>query len=166
MFDKIFKDWITKKSDSHVKWIDYMADETGLDPAEWFSLYLGELGHYAGDGFLISMSDSFSFFIYKKFEQLFMKYIPPRGHSMYNTPYLFDSFSVDVDLYQQKIVYENVSELATINNSLSVEQRMDLFQHKLYRYIMNETKTEIFTKKEIRQLKLKKINEVNSKNKE
>jgi hypothetical protein len=45
--------------------------------------------------------------------------------------------------------------------TLTIDQRQELMKDKLFSYIVNKTNLKIFSKKEIRYLKLKKLNEFN-----
>jgi hypothetical protein len=69
--------------------------------------------------------------------------------------YNIETAGVQIDFdYEEE---DEIKEIEELIRSISVDGKVELMKNKLFSYIINQTKLEIFSKKDIRYLKLKKL---------
>ena len=159
-FSTIFYDYIHNKTDYQLQVIDKICSELEINSTIWFSLFRKrDCPDHPGTQFLDEMLPNFIFYINGEFEKVLHKYFPPRGYNIYKEPYLiFDSFEIKYDS-EIGFFMEDEKELEEMLKTLTLSQKQDLMQNKLFFYIVNQTKFEIYNKRNIRALKLKSIKE-------
>jgi len=160
-FKKLFFDWMTNKVDYQVEAIDKICNELGMFPNEWFSKYLNRNAKdYSGSDFLVEMLPDFVWYISKEFQKPLHKYIEPKGYNIFKEPYLAIGLNLKYNLNTGfSIKKKNKKKFIKLCSVLTLTQKQDLMTDKLFSYIVNQTNLKIFSKKELRALKLKKINE-------
>jgi hypothetical protein len=161
-FKEIFDKWISKKVDFQIFEIDKIAKSLDINTKDWFNHYLSRSsGDYTGVDILNELLSNFTFDISRKFEKLLCKYLPPAGFNIHNEPYL--GFFINYDIkYGFFLTKGNKRHIKILLKKLNISQKEELLKNKLFLYIIKETKLKIFSKKEIRFLKLKNINEYSS----
>lgn len=160
-FKKLFYDWTGKKVDHQIACIDKICSELNISPNNWFSVYLSRNAKdYSGADFLSEMFSDFIWFVGKEFQKPLLKYIKPEGYSIYNEPYLALSLNLKYNLQSGfSVKKKNKKKFVKFCSVLTLDQKQDLMTDKLFSYIINQTNLNFFSKKELRALKLKKINE-------
>ena len=160
-FNNIFDKWIEDTCRNQVDAITKICDELEIDPTNWFKndyLSYRTLGDFSGYDIINQMLDQFVFHIYKEFEKPLFKYVKPHGLNIYKKPYL----ALDLNLrYDDGFYFTNKKKVRKLGKTLTLEQKEDLMTDKLFSYIINKTNSEFFSRKEIRMLKLRKLNEFN-----
>jgi len=161
-FKKIFNDWINNKVDYQIDAIDKICNELNIQPNEWFSHYLNRnSGDFSRADILNEMLSYFLFYISNEFQKPLFKYITPKGHNIYNEPYLGLGFNLKYNLesglYIKKKQRKKFRKFCDEN--LTFDQKKDLlYNDNLFSRIINKTNLKIFSKREIRTLKLQKLN--------
>ena len=160
-FKEVFDNWIKIKTESQVEVISEICKDTDIDPKVWFTHYISRHGgDCSGTQILNDMGETFAYYVETKFQDLFLKYLEPKGYNIYKEPYLgldFDLVIKNKKLYAKKYHKKNFRKMC---KKLTLEQRLELSENKLISYVVSQTNLKMFSKKEIRFLKLKKINEV------
>lgn len=162
-FSDSFKNWLINKVDYQLEIIDKICAELDIDAKEWFILFKKRnLGDYTGDQFLGELSESFIFYINGEFEKSLLKYLPPKGYSIYKTPYLSLELTIKYDLKTGFYIRQTSDhrEFYNLIKKLTLDQKEDLMTNKIFSHIVNQTKLEIFSKRDIRYLKIKHLNEI------
>lgn len=158
-FKDVFNSFIEKETEKDIKIISDLCLKMNIDPSEWFKHYIErDTDYFTGIDFLSELLDKFLFYIQNKFDECMMKYIPESGSNIFGEPYL----SIDYEIVYNKDglnikKYKNISRF--IKKNLTISQKEDLMKNILFSYIVNETNLEIYSKKDIRYLKLKKLSE-------
>ena len=157
-FSTIFYEYIQRKTFHQLQVIDKICSELEIDPAEWFSLFRKrDCPDHPGTEFLSEMLPNFVFYINREFEKTLYKYFTPSGYNIYKEPYLtFESFKLKYDT-EIGFIMNGEEELKKMIETLKLNQKQDLMQNKLFFYIVNQTKFEIYNKRNIRALKLSNI---------
>lgn len=156
-FKDLFNSWITINTNSQLETIDEICKLLDIKADDWFSNYFHR-NDFTGDSFLHELRSDFVFYISGEFEKQLLKYIEPSGYNIYKHPYL----SVDLDLDYNKEIGFFVCSDEGFNKyvkKLTLNQKIDLMQNKLFSTIVIQTKLEIYSKNDIRALKLKSLNE-------
>lgn len=168
-FEKFFKSWIDNKVSKQLKIIDEISKEIDIDSKDWFmnDFLSNSLGDHAGDEFLDVLLENFVCYLCYKFEDLFKGYIEPLSYSSYNNKPIYGMYiSIGYNYKKNCLVidgYNTTEEIQYIKKtllSLTTENKIELMKNKLFVYIINNTKFDVFTDKEIRKLKLKNLNEI------
>ena len=160
-FKNLFYDWVTNKVDYQVEAIDKICTELDIYPNEWFSKYLNRNANdYSGSDFLSEMLSDFVWHISREFEKPLVKYIKPEGYNIFKEPYLAIRLNLKYNLANGfSIKKKNKKKFKKFCSVLTLTQKQDLMTDKLFSYIIIQTNLNIYSKKELRALKLKKINE-------
>lgn len=162
-FKDIFGEWLGKRVDSQIESIDEICAELNIDASGWFfNNYLKSrnVGNYSGYDILNEMQSHFIFFLSNEFQKPLFKYLEPHGKNIYNEPYL--GLDLGLEFKSKKGLYfSDKKGFKELKNKLSLSQKEDLMTDKIFGYIINKTNSKLFTKKEQRLLKLKKLNEYN-----
>jgi len=165
-FEDYFKSWINWKVEKQLKAIDIISNETGVDASDWFKngFMKRGIGDYSGDNFLDDLLENFVCHLSREFDKLFKGYLPISHSNMYKEEsygtfmalvYNKKSNGVKIDMrYETK---NEISEIVERIKSIPVEQRLGLMKNKLFSYIINQTKLEIFSNNDMRYLKLKNL---------
>ena len=160
-FKDFFIGWIDKKTAYQISVIDKICIDLNIDSSDWFNnKYRRNFGDYTGTDFLKEMLSSFLFFVEHNFSAILLKYLEPDGINIYKEPYIC---IFDYELgYQNDKLYlnkENRKNFRKKITPLTLTQKTELMQNELFSYVVNQTNLKIFSKKEIRALKLRAINE-------
>lgn len=164
-FNDVFNDWIFDKINFQIEAIDKICDELDYDPLIWFrTQYIGrDCKDYTDTEFIKEMLSGFVWHLSQEFDKVLLKYLPPSGYNIYKEPYL--SLNMDLTYNLKKGFYirnkKGKKNFRNLIKILTIDQRQELMTDELFSYIVNKTKLKIFSKKEIRYLKLKKLNEFN-----
>jgi len=159
-FRNVFDSWISKKTNKQIKEIDKICLKLNIDPTEWFNEYTSSrsLGEYVGIDFLKEMLSSFIFYVSKKFDEPIKKLLPIKGYNIYKEPI----YGVLTELsYDHKdgfyFTKSEKMELKELLKTFTIEQKEELMEDRIFSHIILQTKFKLFSKREIRALKLKKI---------
>ena len=165
-FETIFNNWISSKVEFQLKIIDNIASETGVDPEKWFieNFLRRQLGDYTEDDFLNVLLQEYISYLSNEFDKIIGVYLESDKHNIYGEPiydiyitleYDFDNNNIFInEEYGERVNIEKVIQSVSLNN------RSVLMKNKLFSYIINKTNLNIFSKKDIRALKLKQLNEI------
>jgi hypothetical protein len=165
-FETIFNNWISSKVEFQLKIIDNIASETGVDPEKWFigNFLRQQLGDYTEDNFLNVLLQEYISYLSNEFDKIIGVYLESDKHNIYGEPiydiyitleYDFDNNNIFInEEYGERVNIEKVIQSVSLNN------RSVLMKNKLFSYIINKTNLNIFSKKDIRALKLKQLNEI------
>jgi len=165
-FETIFNNWISSKVEFQLKIIDNIASETGVDPEKWFieNFLRRHIGDYTEDDFLNVLLQEYIGYLSNEFDKIVGVYLESDKHNMYGEPiydiyitleYDFDNNNIFInEEYGERVDIEKVIQSVSLNN------RSVLMKNKLFSYIINKTNLNIFSKKDIRALKLKQLNEI------
>lgn len=164
-FENIFNNWIDKKTKHQIEIIDEICEKSGVDANDWFkNYYLNRYqDEFSESDILDELLNYFAYYLEDKIQEQFIKYIEPDGYSIYNTPYLSD-FSPDTIIKIKsdgsfKIKY-NKKEYKNILKRLKLKEKEELLKNKLFFYMVEQTNLKIFSKKDIRYLKLRKLSDI------
>ena len=163
-----FNNWVYERTDYQLDAIDKICIDLDIYPNQWFSHFLNRnVGDYSGTEFMREMLSDFVFYVSNQFSNRLLTYLPPEGYNIYNEPYLGLNLNLVYHLHEGfKIKKKNRKRFVKVCKNLTLTQKKELMQDKLFSFIVNQTKLKIFNKKEIRALKLGQINEYNRKNQE
>lgn len=162
----IFKNWIDEKIENQLSIIDEICENTDLDPKLWFDEFINyDIGTHSGYDFLESLFDNFSVHLKSEFEKNFLKYVKPEGYNIYNQPY-YGTFIDIIDKTEDSNIFFELSfdsdsqeSLKNILEKLTLTEKSELMKNKIFSYVINKTKFNIFSKNDIRALKLRSLNE-------
>lgn len=160
-FKKLFYDWTAKKVDYQLECIDKICFELDISADEWFKKFLNRNAKdYSGSEFLDEMLSDFVWHINREFQKPLLKYIKPEGYNIFKEPYLAISVNLKYNLKNGfRIKKKNKKKFIKFCSVLTLNQKQDLMTDKLFSYIINQTNLNFYSKKELRALKLQKINE-------
>ena len=152
----IFISWI----DSNIKYqfdiIDEICKDLDISPEDWFydRFLRRDIRDYVGKDILLNMFDSFINYISRELGKTLIGFLPPKGYDIYNEPY----YGIFI-LYEDGFYFDEEDTVAflTLMKKLTAEQKLQLMENKIFSYIVNQTKVKIFSKKEVRMLKLRNI---------
>jgi hypothetical protein len=165
-FENYFNSWINDKVKKQLEAIDIIANEVDIDAKDWFKnkFMKRQINNYACDEFLDVILDNFLCHLSNKFDSLFENYLPVSYKNIYeeysygtymSLVYNIETAGVQIDFdYEEE---DEIKEIEELIRSISVDGKVELMKNKLFSYIINQTKLEIFSKKDIRYLKLKKL---------
>ena len=166
-FENYFNSWINDRVEKQLKAIDIIANETDIDSKDWFenNFMKRQINDHSGDDFLYVILENFLCHLSNRFDKLFEDYLPVSyknlyGESSYGTYMALvynpktDGVQIDFDCEEEN----EIKEIEELICSISVEGKIELMKNKLFSYIINQTKLEIFSKNDIRYLKLKNLN--------
>jgi len=162
-FRNVFDAWLGKKVDEQIAAIDEICSDLNINPKDWFNnKYINrKIGDCVGDDILTDLLQDFLFYLGKRFDSTMYKFLTPRGKNIYNEP-IYDIFS-EIFYSKNKFYFnkDDKKDLKKILKTFSISQKEELMQDNVFSYIINKTKIKIFSKKEIRYLKIKTLNEYN-----
>lgn len=156
-FKDLFNDWIKDKTNSQLEVIDEICDLLGISANLWFAHYFDK-NDFTGQNFLHELRENFIFYVSLEFQRCLLKYVKPSGYNIYKEPYI----SMDFDLNYIKgggFIVMNHKDFNKIIKTLTLSQKEDLMKNKLFSTIVIQTKLKIYSKKDIRVLKIKSLNE-------
>jgi hypothetical protein len=166
IFEDYFKSWINWKVEKQLKAIDIIANESGVDASEWFKnvFMRRNIEDFSGDNFLDDILENFVCHLAYYFDSLFDGYLPSiktnvYGEKSFNT-YMalsYDKKNNGIKIDKRYNTRTEIEDVENLIKSIPVEKRNELMKNKLFYYIINQTKLEIFSKNDIRYLKLKKL---------
>lgn len=165
-FKEQFNNWIYEKTNYQLEAIDKICKDLDLYSSQWFSHFLNRnVEEYTGVEFLREMLGDFVFYVSNQFYNRLLTYLPPDGYNIYKEPYLGLSLNLRYNLHEGfKVKKKNRKKFTKVCKKLTLTQKKELMNDKLFSFIVNQTKLKIYNKKEIRALKLKQINEYSRKN--
>lgn len=161
-FRNIFDEFVSKKVDSQIKVIDELCIKYDIDADLWWKEYLKkDCGDFNGIDILTEMLDKFMYYIGRNLEYQLLNCVKPSGYNIYKEPYLSIDISF-IEYKKDKFYYkpeykENVKEAL---QKLKLDQKLELLKNKLFSDMLIQTKIEFLSKKDIRALKLRKLNEI------
>ena len=159
-----FNNWIIRKTDYQICEVDRICQEVDIDPTIWFNNhFIKNFGDFTDTDVLDEILSTFIYHIENKFSQYLLKYMPPDGLNIFNEPYI----SIDMDLKHKKsklsIDKKGRKKFRKKISNLTLNQKVELMkENKLFSYIVTQTNLEIFSKREIRVLKLRNLNDVST----
>jgi len=165
-FEKYFKDWINWKVEKQLKAIDTISIESGVDASEWFKndFIKRQLNDYTGDDFLDVVLEDFVCHFAWEFDKLFEGCLPivytniygEKSHGTFMA-LEYNKKTVGIKIAKRYNTKEEIEDVENLIKSIPVEKRNDLMKNKLFSYVINQTNLEIFSKNDIRYLKLKNL---------
>lgn len=159
-FSQIFTDFISKKTDNHLMIVDKICQDANLDGNLFLKFYLKQSSSYTGTDIFNEILSDFLYYLHLEFQKLLLKYVPAAGKNVYNEPYLkffLDlKYSEESGLVATKKCHKKFKKLM---KTLTFSQKEDLMKNYYFSYIVNQTNLKIYSKKDIRYLKLKTLNE-------
>lgn len=160
-FKDVFNEWLSEKSNHYVYKIDKICSDLDIDPSIWFNnRFRKNMPDYDGNNIFEGMLDDFIGHIDSEFENSLLKYLPPRGYNIYREPYICVDYTLEYKKGKFRIAKNGRREWKKELKRLTLNQRAELMEeNKLFSQIVTQTKLKIFSKKDIRVLKLKKLNE-------
>ena len=165
-FETVFKTWIEKNTNSQIKAIDKISSETGIDTEDWFfnNFLRLQTGDFSGTDFLEVLLENYLCNFTHKFEKIVGEYLESTGTSFYGEPIYDIDITLDYDYKKNCVVideqYGNRSDVEKTIKSISLDNKIRLTKNKIFTYVINETKLNIFSEKEARILKLNQLNEL------
>lgn len=162
-FNIIFNKFISKKVGTQIEQIEKICSDFDIDASIWFNNdFKRNYGCYTGTDFLKEMLPHFVYYLSGEFEKLILKYVEPSGYNCYKEPYL----GLDMELEYcdgEFVVFNNKKEykksFKNVIKKLTLTQKEELMKNKLFCAIVNQTNLKIYSKSDIRVLKLKNLNE-------
>ena len=165
-FETTFNKWINNKIGSQIKIINKISIETDVDAEIWFNqnFLSRNVSDYSGTEFLDEMLEDYLCYIGQEFNKKVGKYLKSTGTNIYNKP-IFDLYITLEYNFKNNYIFINEKygcreDIENIIKSISLNDRNDLMKDKLFSYVVNKTKLNIFSDKDIRALKLKQLNEI------
>lgn len=156
-FKELFNDWIRNKTNSQLDTIDEICSLLDMSANLWFANYF-EKNDFTGMTFLHEMKENFVFYISCEFQKQLLKYIKPDGYNIYREPYI--SMDFDLDYIKGKgFIIMSRKDFNKISKKLTLNQKEDLMKNKLFSTIVIQTKLKIYSKTNIRVLKIRSLNE-------
>jgi len=161
-FKDIFNTWIDKQIDNQIKEIDKICSELDIDPTEWFKKHVSSryIEEYIGADMLKELLSSFIFYVSNKFDEPIKKLLPITGYNIYREP----TYGILTEItysYKKGFFFSDKEkkELKRLLRTFTISQRKELMKDKIFSYIIIQTKFKLFSKREIRALKLRSLNE-------
>ena len=162
-FKDIFYSFINKKIGTQIEQIEQLCLDFDIDASMWFNKdFRQNFGDYSGTDFLNDMLPNFVYYLTRDFEKQILKYVKPSGFNIYKEAYL----SIDMDLGYEDgkfVVLNDEKEYEKSFNdiikNLTLTQRSDLMKNKLFYTIVYQTNLKIYSKNDIRALKIINLNE-------
>lgn len=163
-FRNIFNNFVSKNVDKQIEIIDELCNKYDIDASLWWKDYLKkDCGDFNGIDILTEMLDKFIYYLGRNIERQVLNYFEPKGYNIFKEPYLsIDIAYIDYNVNKNKFYYspeykENVEEAL---QKLKLDQKIELLKNKLFSDMVIQTKIEFLSKKDIRALKLRKLNEI------
>lgn len=156
-FKVLFNDWIRNITNSQLETIDEICELLGISANLWFANYF-ERNDFTKQDFIHELRSSFIFYVAGEFEKCLLKYIEPSGKNIYREPYISMDFELDY-IKNKGFIIMNRKGFNKISKKLTISQKEDLMKIKLFSTIVIQTKLKIYSKKDIRFLKIKSLNE-------
>jgi hypothetical protein len=161
--ENILSTFITDRVGDQLKIIDGICFEFDIDPSIWFNYdFKQNLSSCNGADFLKELLPNFIYYISRCFERQILEYVEPNGYNIYREPYLH----IDWELEYKNGKFHNVSDKKEYQKSFNeiikkvkLSQRRELMKNKLFNAIVTQTNLEIYSKSDIRALKLMQLNE-------
>lgn len=157
-FSQIFTDYINKKTNNQILIVDKICEDAKIDANLFFKFYLKQCNSYTGTDLFNEILSDFLYYLHLEFVKVLMIYVPIKGVNIHNEPYID---------YYLNLKYLNKKGLTSTKKSskkfrklnLTFSQKEELMKNYYFSYIVNQTKLKIYSKKDIRVLKLKSLNE-------
>jgi len=165
-FKDIFNNWVEKKTKKQIEIIDEICLETGIDPGDWFEYFLeNDIDNFSEDELLTEILNSFVCYLDSKFDEPFIEFLPDSmiKKNIFGGSYV--DFYIELALKKSKtkgykFVSNNKKDIKRIRKFISISDREKIMKNKLVFYIINQTKMKIYSKNEIRYLKIKQLNNI------
>ena len=156
-FNELFTNWINKKSKKQISKIDKICTQYDIDPSIWW--LIENSGDWAGADFFNQFLDDFIGYIDTQFENYLLRYLPSKVYTLDNKPYISVDYILEYKKNKFYIDKSGKKEWKKKFKELTLVQKTELMKEKLFSDIVNQTNLKIFSKKDIRVLKLKNLNE-------
>lgn len=157
-FSQIFSEYIRIKTDKDMKIVDKICDEAKIDANLFFNFYLKQCSSYTGTDIFREILSDFLFYLHLEFQKLLLNYLEPDGKNIHKEPYLKYYLSLDWSK-KSGLVASKKSSKRFKKLPLTFSQKEELMKNYYFSYIVNQTNLKIYSKKDIRVLKLKSLNE-------
>lgn len=165
-FETVFNNWMSKKVKYQLETIDKISSESGLDPKKWFieNFLCRQVDDFTGTEFVSVLLENYLCYLSHEFDKIVGIYLESTHKNVYGEP-IFDIYlTLEYSFANSQLFineeYSDISDIEKVIKSISLHNRYQLTKNKLFAYIINETKLNIFSDKEMRALKLKCINEL------
>lgn len=165
-FETVFNNWMSKKVKHQLEIIDKISNDSGVDSDTWFfKNYLRrQVEDFTGTEFLSVLLENYLCYLSSEFDKIVGVYLKSDNKNVYGEP-IFDIYMTLEYSYDRNEIFINEEfgeriDIEKIIKSISLDNRYQLTKNKLFTYIINETKLNIFSDKEIRALKLKCLDEI------
>jgi hypothetical protein len=162
MIRDIFNKWVDKKAGEDFDRIDEISKKLNIDLVVFFKDYKKRrVDDCVGYEIITEMFNDFIFYVSKKFQEPINNFLVPSGKNIYGEPTYSLYVNLEYDKKEKKfyLLSEDKTDLKTVFKILTPHQKLKLLENHIFSYIIKQTKFKIFNKKDIRYLKLKKINE-------
>jgi len=165
-FEDTFNVWMNKKVKHQLEIIDNISSETDINPQKWFTenFLRRQVDDFTGTEFVSVLLENYLCYLSNCFDRIVGDYLESTHNNVYGEP-IFDIYMTLEYSYDKNKLFINeqfgeISDIESVIKSISIDNRYELTKNKLFSYIINETKLNIFSNKEIRALKLKCLNEI------
>ena len=162
----LFDDFMKKKVEKQLIIIDQLCEDMEIDPTEWFNSFIQNTGDYSGTDFLNDFLSNFLFYISGEIQTLLLKSIKPDGYNMYKKPYIHNNLDLSEGYWLIGPTHETLkfeikekkkNKFLKLLDPLTLEQKSELLENKIFSYIIDATKLKIISDRDMRYLKLKKL---------
>jgi len=149
-FKSLFNDYVFNKTNKNIDKIDNLCLELGVEPSNFWYYYLNSNDGFSETEFLTELLTYFYYYLSSEVDKLFkendIKIEWFWFHTVGDKVYLGDGREPECLIeFEEKIV----------NADFSVKKK--LIQNKIFSHLIKKSKTNIFSKKQIRALKLENI---------
>jgi len=141
----LFNEFIYNKTSQDINEIDILCNELNIKPNDFWFFYLKHIDDFSETQFLTELISYFHWYLTIKLEETLLKYNIKFNYFYFSTEDNYIYLSGGDKGYEE---FKN----KIINANFKIKQK--LMKNKIFKYFMNKTKTKIFTKKQIRTLKL------------
>jgi len=162
-FEGVFNNWLNGVVGDGINEIDKICSLLDIDPTDWFNEYLIKRpGDCSGIDILTEMFPDFIFYVSKEFQKPINKYLEICGYNIYQEP----MYGLYLNLGYDKVLgffffADDKASLTKTFDKLNIVQKQELMTNKIFSYIIHQTKFKIFSKNDVRFLKIKNLNEYN-----
>lgn len=157
-FKDTFNDWMKKGTDHQLEVIDEICQLLDITYDDWFAEFLNRRMRDYGVDFLKELRSDFIFYVSGEFQKCLLKYIKPDGYNIHKKPYL--SIDLEFDYIPNKgFIIMNKKSVNKTFKKLTINQKEELMKNKLFSTIVIQTNLKIYSKTDIRFLKIKSLNE-------
>lgn len=158
-FKEVFNKWLSDLIKNDFDEINKLSSLLKLNVEEFFNHFLSRRkDDCCGTEIITEIFDDFIFYVSMRFQDPINKHLPIAGYNIYKEPTygLYINLKYDSEFFFSK---EDKRDLKRVFKKFTLSQKKELMQNHIFSYIINQTKFKIFSKKEIRCLKLRDIDE-------